>query len=132
MPSEVNPDTGLPLTLHTGGRYYTEAELASAAAHTLESRKLTGKEAAEALGIKPSAVSMALSLVERPAGGKPHVLKYPTRGHKTRREILRRWAHLTFSGDGDGWSEVRPNGEPVYDGSDLDAPTYTQVWSRKK
>lgn len=115
---------GLPRTLRPG-RYYSEAELAAAASAALERASETQTDAAAALGLaKPNTVSMALALDPDPTreSGRPYRLRYPKRGHRTRRAILRRYSGLTFSGDGQGRDA---SGKP--DGSDLDSPTHTAV-----
>lgn len=124
--ADETPGNGLPRSLRPG-RYYSEPELASAAAAALERAGETQTDAAAALGLaKPHSVSMALALEPDPdAGdehGRPYRLRYPKRGHRLRRAILRRYSGLTFSGDGEG---LDASGKP--DGSHLDSPTHTAV-----
>ena len=94
------PDTGRPRTLRPG-RYYDEADLASAADAALKRKKVTQTAVAAELGLeKPNTVSMALRIKPDPDNpGGPYVLQYPGRGFAIRRHILRRYAGLAFDGD---------------------------------
>lgn len=76
-----------PSRLPRAGSVLTEDELAEAARIALEDAHASHGEAAAAVGLHRTAVSMALN---------PE--KYPTRGHAARRAILRHYAGLEFEG----------------------------------
>lgn len=110
----------------------TEPELAQAAASLLartkdaDGKRTTQTAAAALIGVTPHVVSMALALEPDPeagdADGRPYKLRYPTRGHRTRRAILRRFGGLVFDGDD-------PNVPPHSDAErfDADGPTHSRV-----
>ena len=86
MPPDPKPPTGAPRRPRAGD-VLSDAGLAEAARAALDAEGVTHAQAAEALGLKQTAVTMALN---------PE--KYPNRGHAARRAILRRFARLDLDG----------------------------------